>query len=247
MSRRMQLKPDTKIFVAGHRGMVGGALLRALRAADCANLVCADRADLDLTRQQAVEEYFSKNRPEVVVMAAARVGGIHANATCPANFAYENMMIASNVIHSAHLFGVKRLLFLGSSCIYPRLTEQPIAESALLTSTLEPTNEGYAVAKIAGLKLCEYYRRQYGDEFHSAMPCNLYGPGDRYDADSSHVIPALIQRMENAREGGDEVAVRQVCGEIEGSEHREHTAWVEGRASAGCGRQRFDRTHSLAQ
>lgn len=203
LNRRATLNKNTKIYVAGHRGMVGSALVRALERAGHTNLIVSTRSELDLLRQQEVEDFFQSARPEVVVLAAARVGGIHANATAPADFGYENLMIASNVIHSAHLGGVSCLLNLGSSCIYPRMAEQPIRESALLSSDLEPSNEAYALAKIAGLKLCQYYRQQYGDHFFSAMPCNLYGPGDRYHPENAHVIPALIRRIEEARIRGD--------------------------------------------
>jgi GDP-L-fucose synthase len=181
----------SSIFVAGHRGMVGSALLRALEAHGCPRIITATREDADLTRQSEVNSFFDKTRPDAVIVAAAKVGGIQANATYPADFLYENLMIAANCIHAAYRSGVQRLLFLGSSCIYPRLAPQPMPEDCLLSGPLEPTNEAYAVAKIAGLKLCQHYRRQHGLLYHSAMPTNLYGPGDNYDADGSHVIPGL--------------------------------------------------------
>ncbi len=197
-----------KIYIAGHRGMVGGALVRQLRADGFQHLVTATHRELDLTRQAAVESFFVTHRPDVVVVAAAKVGGIHANSTYPAEFMYDNLMIAANVIQAAHLYGAKRLLFLGSSCIYPKFAPQPLREESLLSGLLEPTNEAYAMAKIAGLKLCEHYRAQYGRMFHSAMPCNLYGPGDNYHPTNSHVIPALIRRFHEARLAGSaEVSV----------------------------------------
>lgn len=192
------LKPDSKIYVAGHRGMVGSAVIRALQPRGISNLVTRTRAELDLTDQAAVEEFFQSERPDVVIFAAARVGGIHANNTYPAEFAYENLAMSTNAIHAAYRSGVKRFLFLGSTCIYPRDCPQPIREEYLLTGPLEPTNEAYALAKIAGLKLCQYYRRQYGVLFHSAMPTNLYGPGDNYHPQNSHVLPALIRRFHEA-------------------------------------------------
>ncbi|MBU6302433.1 MAG: GDP-L-fucose synthase [Verrucomicrobia bacterium] len=190
-------KPD-KIYVAGHRGMVGNAIVRALRQQGPHEIITATHAELDLTRQSAVEDFMRHHRPDVVVLAAAKVGGIHANATYPADFIYENLLIASNLVHAAHLTEARRLLFLGSSCIYPKFAPQPLTEESLLTGPLEPTNEAYALAKIAGLKLCEHYRTQYGRLFHSAMPCNLYGPGDNYHPENSHVIPALIRRFHEA-------------------------------------------------
>ncbi len=194
---------DATIFIAGHRGMVGSALVRRFRAAGCSdNLLLRGREELDLLSQEAVDAFFAAEKPEFVVVAAAKVGGIHANNTYPAEFLYENLAIASNTIHAAWRHGVKRLLFLGSSCIYPKHAPQPMPESCLLTGALEPTNEAYAVAKIAGLKLCEFYRRQYGVLFHSAMPTNLYGPGDNYHPENSHVLPALIRRFHEAKEAG---------------------------------------------
>lgn len=188
-----------KIYIAGHRGMVGGAVVRALQADGYDSIVTRTRAELDLINQSAVEAFFEAERPDVAVIAAARVGGIHANNTYPAEFMYENLAIAQNTIHAAYKAGVKRLLFLGSTCIYPKLAEQPIQEESLLTSSLEPTNEAYAIAKIAGLKMCEFYRRQYGVCYHSAMPTNLYGQGDNYHPQNSHVLPALIRRFHEAK------------------------------------------------
>jgi len=190
-----------KIFVAGHRGMVGSAIVRTLLAKGIEGnqIVTRTHAELDLTDQHAVHDFFSKEKPDQVYLAAAKVGGIHANNTFPAEFIYENLMVQANVIHSAHLHGVKKLLFLGSSCIYPKLATQPMTENALLTGVLEPTNEPYAVAKIAGIKLCESYNRQYGRDYRSVMPTNLYGPGDNYHPENSHVIPALLRRFHEAK------------------------------------------------
>ena len=196
------------IFIAGHRGMVGSAIVRALLASgmETAQLVTRSRAELDLTRQDEVERFFEEVRPEQVYLAAAKVGGIHANDTYPAEFILENLQIQTNIISAAFRTGVKRLLFLGSSCIYPRLAAQPMGESALLTGPLEPTNEPYAIAKIAGIKLCESYNRQYGAshgvDYRSVMPTNLYGPGDNYHPENSHVIPALIRRFHEAKQSG---------------------------------------------
>jgi len=196
-----------RVWVAGHRGMVGGALVRRLARADCAVLTVA-RQDCDLRRQGEVERWLGEARPEVVVVAAATVGGILANAARPAEFLYDNLMIEANVIHAAHAAGVAKLLFLGSSCIYPRLAPQPMPEACLLEGQLEPTNQWYALAKIAGVKLCQAYRRQYGSDFISAMPTNLYGPGDNFDLESGHVIAGLIARMHAAKtEGAAEVEV----------------------------------------
>jgi len=191
-----------RLWVAGHKGMVGTALVRRLALEDCAVLT-ADRADVDLTRQSDVEAWLAKTRPDAIVMAAAKVGGIGANDAYPAEFLYRNLMIAANVTEAAHRTGVDRLLFLGSSCIYPKHAPQPIAENALLTGPLEPTNEWYAVAKIAGIKLCQAYRKQYGRDFISAMPTNLYGPGDNFDLRHSHVLPALIRKAHEAKERGE--------------------------------------------
>jgi GDP-L-fucose synthase len=190
---------DKKIFVAGHRGMVGGAVVRRLQALGVAQIVTADRRAVDLRRQTDVESFFAAQRPDWVVFAAAKVGGIHANHTYPAQFIYDNLAMATHCIEAAYRAGVQRFLFLGSTCIYPRMAPQPIQESALLTSPLEETNEAYALAKIAGLKLCQFYRQQYGVLFHSAMPTNLYGPGDNYHPQDSHVLPALIRRFHEAK------------------------------------------------
>lgn len=189
----------SRIYIAGHRGMVGSALVRALRERGGAEILTAAHAELDLRRQADVESWLGQNRPDTVILAAAKVGGIYANNTFPADFLYDNLMMATNVIHAAFQLGVKRLLFLGSSCIYPRLAPQPMPEDCLLTGPLEVTNEAYALAKIAGLKLCQHYRRQHGVMFHSAMPTNLYGPGDNYHPDHSHVIPGMIRRFHEAK------------------------------------------------
>ena len=188
----------TRIFVAGHNGMVGAALMRCLRAQPETVLLTADRASLDLTRQDQVEAFFRDHQVDQLYLAAAKVGGIRANDRYPADFLYDNLMIAANVIHAAHRAGVERLLFLGSSCIYPRLADQPMREEALLTGALEPTNEAYALAKIAGLALCETYHRQFGRDYRAVMPTNLYGPQDNFDPESGHVIPALITRLHAA-------------------------------------------------
>jgi GDP-L-fucose synthase len=194
--------PGASIFVAGHRGLVGSALVRRLRAAGFAGLVLREHGELDLTDQRAVAEFFAHQRPQYVFLAAARVGGILANNTYPAEFLQENLAIQTNVIDSAWRNGVRKLLFLGSSCIYPRLAPQPMREECLLTGPLEPTNEPYAIAKIAGLKMCQAYRRQYGFNAICAMPTNLYGPGDNFSAADSHVLPALLRRFHEAKEGG---------------------------------------------
>tara|TARA_B110000037_G_scaffold142819_1_gene161607 strand:+ start:330 stop:1280 length:951 start_codon:yes stop_codon:yes gene_type:complete len=194
------MKPDTKIYIAGHTGMVGSAVVRRLQTLGFENIVTRRSAELDLTNQAAVNAFFADQKPDAVIMAAAKVGGIHVNNTYPAEFIYDNLAIASNTIHAAYESGTKRFLFLGSSCIYPTLVPQPMKESCLLTSELEPTNEAYAIAKIAGLKLCEYYRKQYGVTYHSLMPTNLYGPGDNYHPDNSHLLPALIRRFHEAKE-----------------------------------------------
>ncbi len=194
------MTPESKIYVAGHRGMVGSAVARRLRTLGFENIITRSSAELDLTNQASVNDFFDQERPDVVIMAAAKVGGIHANNTFPAQFAYDNLAIALNTIHSAYRNGTKRFLFLGSSCIYPRLAPQPLKENCLLTSELESTNEAYAIAKIAGLKLCEYYRKQYAVTYHSLMPTNLYGPGDNYHPEHSHLLPALIRRFHEAKE-----------------------------------------------
>jgi GDP-L-fucose synthase len=195
-----------KIYVAGHRGMVGSAIVRALQSQGQSNLLTRTHAELDLTNQGTVQAFFAQEKPDQVYLAAAKVGGIHANNTYPAEFIYQNLMVQANVIDAAFRNGVKKLLFLGSSCIYPRLAEQPMLEDALLTGLLEPTNEPYAIAKIAGIKLCESYNRQYGAshgvDYRSVMPTNLYGPGDNYHPENSHVIPALIRRFHEAKVSG---------------------------------------------
>lgn len=200
----MSLNKNTKIYVAGHRGMVGSAIIRQLQAKGFNNLITKTHAELDLTNQQAVKNFFQEEKPEQVYLAAAKVGGIHANNTYPAEFIYQNLMMEANVIHQAFEVGVKKLLFLGSSCIYPKMAPQPMAENALLTGQLEATNEPYAIAKIAGIKLCECYNRQYGHshgiDYRSVMPTNLYGPGDNYHPENSHVIPGLIRRFHEAKE-----------------------------------------------
>jgi GDP-L-fucose synthase len=193
---------STKIFVAGHRGMVGSAIVRNLQSKGYTNIITRTRAELDLTDQQEVDAFFASEQPEQVYLAAAKVGGIHANNIYRAQFLYENLMMEANVIHAAWKHGVDKLLFLGSSCIYPKLAPQPLVEEALLTGPLEPTNEPYAIAKIAGIKLCETYRQQYGANFISAMPTNLYGPGDNYDLQTSHVLPALLRKIHTAKVNG---------------------------------------------
>ena len=200
----MRADLNQKIYVAGHRGMVGSAIVRNLQANGYTNIVTRTHAELDLTNQAAVKAFFEQETPDQVYLAAAKVGGIHANNTFPAEFIYQNLMMEANVIHQAFEAGVKKLLFLGSSCIYPKLAPQPMTESVLLTGKLEPTNEPYAIAKIAGIKLCESYNRQYGQshgvDYRSVMPTNLYGPGDNYHPENSHVIPALIRRFHEAKE-----------------------------------------------
>jgi GDP-L-fucose synthase len=192
-----------KIFVAGHRGMVGSAIVRQLEAQENVEVIVRTRSELDLTNQQAVRDFFEMEKIDQVYLAAAKVGGIHANNTYPADFIYENLMIECNIIHSAHLVGIQQLLFLGSSCIYPKLAAQPMQETALLTGTLEETNEPYAVAKIAGIKLCESYNRQYGRDYRSVMPTNLYGPNDNFHPENSHVIPGLLRRFHEAKLNND--------------------------------------------
>ncbi len=195
-----------KLFIAGHRGMVGSALVRRFKSEPGVSLLLKSKHELDLTHQTQVDAFYASEKPDVVIIAAAKVGGIQANNTYPAEFLYENLVIASNAIHSAYKHGIKRVLFLGSSCIYPKLAPQPMSEDCLLSSPLEPTNEAYAIAKIAGLKLCQYYRKQYGVMYHSAMPTNLYGPGDNYHLENSHVLPALIRKFHEAKlQGKSEV------------------------------------------
>ena len=196
------MEKDAKIYVAGHRGMVGSAMLRRLRQAGFTNFVTRTSSELDLRNQQAVANFFAREKPNYVVLAAAKVGGINANNTYRADFLYENLMIQNNVIHHSYLNGVKKLLFLGSSCIYPKMAPQPLQENSLLTGPLEHTNEPYAIAKIAGIKLCDAYRAQYGCNFISAMPTNLYGPHDNYNLQNSHVLPALIRKFHEAKLAG---------------------------------------------
>jgi len=195
-----------RIFVAGHRGMVGAALVRRLSGENC-QVLTASRAEADLIRQESTERWMEAHRPDAVFIAAAKVGGILANASYPAQFLYDNLLIEANLIHAAHRVGVAKLVFLGSSCIYPKFAPQPITEDALLTGPLEPTNEWYAIAKIAGIKLCEAYRKQYGCDFVSGMPTNLYGPGDNFDLETSHVLPALIRKFHEAKVEGRAEAV----------------------------------------
>ena len=203
----MQRDQDQRIFVAGHRGMVGSASVRRLEALGYRDIVTRTRDELDLVDQAAVSALFAEQRIDQVYLASAKVGGIHANNVFPAEFIYQNLMIEANVIHAAHANGVQKLLFLGSSCIYPKLAEQPMKEEALLTGVLEATNEPYAVAKIAGIKLCESYNRQYGRDYRSVMPTNLYGPNDNFHPENSHVIPALLRRFHEATQRGDEEVV----------------------------------------
>jgi GDP-L-fucose synthase len=196
------LSSHPRVFIAGHRGLVGSAIVRRLEEGEGATVLTATREQLDLRDQAAVNYWFKANRPEYVYLVAGTVGGIMANSTRPAEFIYDNMMIHATVVHAAHLFAVKKLLYLGSSCIYPRNCEQPMTEEALLTGALEPTNESYAIAKIAGIKLCQAYRRQYGDDFISAMPTNLYGPNDNFDLTASHVLPAMMRKFHDAKVAG---------------------------------------------
>jgi len=208
METKSQMSKDSKIYVAGHRGMVGSALVRRLKSQGYNNIITRTSKELDLKRQADVEKFFSEEKPDYVFLSAAKVGGIVANNTYPADFMYENMMIEMNVIKSAFDNRVKKLLFLGSSCIYPRLAPQPIPETSLLTGSLEPTNEAYALAKISGLKFCEYLNRQYGTSYISVMPSNLYGPNDNYHPENSHVIPGLIRRFHEAKiKGAEEMVV----------------------------------------
>ncbi|UNG19976.1 GDP-L-fucose synthase [Stutzerimonas zhaodongensis] len=198
---------DARIFVAGHRGMVGSAIVRRLQALGYTNLITRGREELDLVDQAAVNAFFAENKIDQVYMASAKVGGIHANNTYPAEFIYQNLMVEANIIHAAHVNDVNKLLFLGSSCIYPKHAEQPMKEEALVTGVLEPTNEPYAVAKIAGIKLCESYNRQYGRDYRSVMPTNLYGPNDNFHPENSHVVPALLKRFHEATQRGDNEVV----------------------------------------
>ena len=196
---------DAKIYVAGHRGLVGSAIVRNLEDKGYKNIIYRTHKELDLTNQEAVRRFFEEEKPEYVFLAAAKVGGIHANNTYPADFIYDNLMIQNNVIKAAHDFDVKKLLFLGSTCIYPKMAPQPIKEEYLLTGALEETNEAYAVAKIAGLEMCKFFKRQYGDNFISCMPTNLYGPNDNFDLKNSHVLPALIRKFHEAKVNNSEV------------------------------------------
>jgi len=196
---------NAKVYVAGHRGLVGSAIVRRLKAGGYGNIITRTHAELDLTRQEAVKDFFAREKPEYVYLAAAKVGGIGANSTYPAEFIYENLAIALNVIEAARKYGVKKLLNLGSSCIYPKYAPQPIKEEYLLTGPLEPTNEAYAIAKISAIKLCKFYNQQYGTNFISLMPTNLYGPGDNYDLENSHVLPALIRKFHEAKMKGGPV------------------------------------------
>lgn len=198
------MNKSDKIYVAGHRGLVGSAIVRNLHEKGYTNIVGRTHQELDLTNQAGVIGFFEEERPDIVVLAAAKVGGIHANNTKPAEFAYENMQVQCNVIKCCHDYKVKKLLFLGSTCIYPRMAQQPIPEDALLTGPLEETNEAYAIAKISGLEMCKFFKRQYGDDFVSCMPTNLYGPNDNYDLKDSHVLPAMIRKFHEARESGAE-------------------------------------------
>lgn len=196
---------DAKIYVAGHRGLVGSAIVRNLEEKGYTNIIYRTHKELDLTNQEEVRAFFEQERPEYVFLAAAKVGGIHANNTYPADFIYDNLMIQNNVIKAAHDFKVKKLLFLGSTCIYPKMAQQPIKEEYLLTGALEETNEAYAVAKIAGLEMCKFFKRQYGDNFISCMPTNLYGPNDNFDLKNSHVLPALIRKFHEAKVNNSDV------------------------------------------
>ena len=200
MNTPILLNPTSRVYLAGHNGLVGSALLRALQARGIKDVLTRSRSELDLTDGPSTKAYLEAQRPDIVIVAAARVGGIGANSTYPAEFIYQNLAMAMNLVHGAWQTGIQRLLFLGSSCIYPREAPQPMTEDCLLSSPLEPTNEPYAIAKIAGLKLCQYYRKQYGVLYHSLMPTNLYGPGDNYHPFNAHVIPALIRRFDEARE-----------------------------------------------
>ena len=228
------MEKHSKIYVAGHRGLAGSALVRQLRARGYDNLVLRTHAELDLTEQSAVRDFFATEKPDVVLLAAARVGGIHANNTYPAEFIQQNLAIQTNVIHESWRSGVRRLLFLGSSCIYPRDCPQPMKEEYLLTGPLEPTNRPYAVAKIAGIEMCWAYNRQYGTRYLAAMPTNLYGPGDNYDLNNSHVLPALIRKAHEAKLRGDKEMVVWGSGAprrefLYGDDMAEITGWKWGR------------------
>lgn len=203
----IKMQITDKIYVAGSNGMVGSAIVRALKERGFVNILTKSSKELDLRNQQDVKAFMEKERPNYVFLAAAKVGGIHANNTFPADFIYDNLMIETNLIHSSYQTGVKKLLFLGSSCIYPKFAEQPIKENSLLTGTLESTNEAYAIAKITGIKLCEFYRKQYGCDFISAMPTNLYGINDNFDLNNSHVLPALIRKFHEAKQNGEKEVV----------------------------------------
>lgn len=201
------MNKDSKIYIAGHRGMVGSAIIRRLNELEYNNIIYKELNELDLRRQEQVERFFEKEKPDYVFLAAAKVGGIHANNTYPAEFIYDNLMIEANIINSAYKSGVKKLLFLGSSCIYPKFAAQPIVEEELLNGYLEPTNEAYAIAKITGIELCKFYRKQYGVDFISAMPTNLYGINDNFNLETSHVMPALIRKFHEAKMNGDKEVV----------------------------------------
>ncbi len=201
------MEKDSKIYIAGHKGMVGSAIIRRLNDLGYSNIIHREFNELDLRRQEQVERFFEEKKPEYVFLAAAKVGGIHANNTYPAEFIYDNLMIEANIIHSAYKSGVKKLLFLGSSCIYPKFATQPIVEEELLNGYLEPTNEAYAIAKITGIELCKFYRKQYGADFISAMPTNLYGINDNFNLETSHVMPALIRKFHEAKVNGDKEVV----------------------------------------
>jgi GDP-L-fucose synthase len=201
MNKVTGMEKNAKIYVAGHRGLVGSAMIRALKKEGYANILTATRQQVDLTNQQVVGDFFAREKPEYVFLAAAKVGGILSNSVYPADFIYENLLIETNVIHQSFINGAKKLLFLGSSCIYPKMAEQPIKEDALLTGPLEPTNDAYAIAKIAGIKMCQAYNQQYGTRYISVMPTNLYGPNDNFDLATSHVFPALIRKFHGAKIG----------------------------------------------
>ena len=208
MSKAIYDLKNKRIWVAGHKGMVGSALCRRLEAENPKEILIANREQIDLRNQASVRDWMDQNQPDAIFLAAAKVGGIHANSQYPAEFLYDNIAIASHIIEAAHQYGVEKLLFLGSSCIYPKFADQPIQENALLTGSLEPTNEWYAIAKIAGIKLCQAYRRQYGCDFISAMPTNLYGPGDNFHPENSHVVPALIRKIHEAKiQGQNRISV----------------------------------------